>query len=392
MALKLDILAGTRAFVDDMKKAGASVEDITDALDELKREGANGTSKLESSFKDLSRQAKKTEADVKDIGTTGGAGLGKIRGATQEVTQEMGQNLGEAVSSVRGDLSDLGQVGQDTLGGLAASLAGAGPAGIVGAAALAAGAVGLGLVTASLQEAEERQARIKEQAGEWADAYVNAADRIVSSSHVVAELQDIATDPERYQTAKDNAKDWGVDVSTAMQAMAGDATSLELVQASLNDKQREWLEILKEGAISPDKVRAGTVNLTDAQREFGDQLDRGTQSLAEQNEAMGLGAEIANNMSAALYNYAKSAGTATGATDDLGNQIYLLPDGKEIVIDAKTGKAYEDIDALEKRTLQPKEVTVRLRPDDTDIRNYRPVQITIPTKLGAPYFNRQLLQ
>src|SRR5690606_511345 len=158
-----------------------------------------------------------------------GRNLGKVKDGAQEVTQELGQNLGEAVSSVRGDLSDLGQVGQDTLGGLAATLAGTGPGGIVAAAALAAGAVGLGLVTAELENAEEQSRKHRAAAAGWPSKFVESGQKIVTAAQTVAEVNSTAADPERYEEARQNAKDWGVDTSTAMLAMAGDGAALGIV-------------------------------------------------------------------------------------------------------------------------------------------------------------------
>lgn len=95
------------------------------------------------------------------------------------------------------------------------------------------------------------------------------------------------------------------------------------------------------------------------------------------------GADAAKLAAKLTYEYATSVGEATDRTDDLGNKIYALPDGKEIVVDANTKTAYEDIDAIEKRRIADK--TVRLIPDDSAIRNWQ-----VPQKVG--YVNYKAAQ
>ena len=84
------------------------------------------------------------------------------------------------------------------------------------------------------------------------------------------------------------------------------------------------------------------------------------------------GAIAAEADAKAMGRYAKEVGTATGETDDLGNAIYELPDGKQVVIDAKTDQAYEDIDAIEKKKLSDKSTTVKVHVDDSNWRYWQP--------------------
>lgn len=389
MALKLDILANTRQFVSESKKAGASLDDISDSLEDVAREArAQGGKteralddigdagkdtardidtaggKMERTFRELVKDAKKADTAVEQVGDSGKAGFGKAKEGAQELSSEIGSNLGEAVSSFRGDLSDLGQVGQDTLGGLAATLASAGPAGIAGAAALAAGAAGLGLVTAALDNTKAKQEEVSAAAAEWADSYLTSAGLIVDASSVVANVQAQATDPDRYKKAEENARDWGVTVETAMLAIAGDATSLEVVQESLNAKQERWVEVLKEATSATSEGSYDRSKMTAEEAELGREVERGTEALGLQNDAMREGRTRAENAAGAMFRYAQRVGKATGETDKLGNKIIRLPDGKEIVIDAKTGRAYEDIETLEKKKIADKTATVDVKVND----------------------------
>lgn len=389
--VNLAIAADARSATSAIKRGVLEpLEDVSEALEQLGDVSDDATQQLERGMRDAQRRTDDAADEIKDlrdelnragraarnVGDDGAAGLGRVKNGAQEVQQEIGQNMGQAVSAFRGDLQDLGQVGQDTLGGLAASIASTGPAGILGAIVLAAGAAGLGLFTAGLEESKEKQEALNASAAEWADKYVESAGRIVSATDIVAEIQAIATDPERYKQAKDNARDWGVGVADAMRAMAGDADALGIVQEGLNRKQEEWGRILEETSASGGSYERST--MTDAQRELGVELERGTEALKLQSDAMRLGQEQAQNAASALYDYATKAGTATGETDDLGNAIVDLPGGKQIVIDANTRRAYEDIDALERRQLAPKTAIVKLQVDDRGWKDWRP-----PDKSGT---------
>lgn len=356
--------------IEPLEDAEKALEDLGKSRggDQLEREmktAQTATEKLQDELTEAARDLDKLGFAAKDAGDDGRRGLDRIKAGAQEVQQEVGQNLGEAVSSIRGDFSDLGQVGQDTLGGLAATVSSMGPAGLAGAFALAAGAVGLGAFTAAQEEAAEKQEELNAKAAEWADAYTNSAGRIVDASYIVSEILGIATDPERYKEATDAAKEWGVDIPTAMRAMAGDADALAIAQEGLANRTKEATDNMSEAEQNISALGDGFSSLPE-------DIKSGQERLDELNGTMAAGRLQALNAAQALYDYATSAGVATGETDDLGNKIYELPSGKTIVVDAKTQTAYEDIDAIEKQKLNDKEITVRVRRDSRDWDNWQP--------------------
>lgn len=55
-------------------------------------------------------------------------------------------------------------------------------------------------------------------------------------------------------------------------------------------------------------------------------------------------ASTATTVSDALKGMLRDAGSATEQVDELGNRLYTLPDGKEILIDANTGQASTSIE------------------------------------------------
>lgn len=363
-----DVSAFTRKIVDAARQAGKSDDDIKDALrtygvnakeaeraigrvgDEFKdtgRKGDRALDDLEDSFRDVQRQSEKLSDSVDNFDGVGRRAFAGTKEAAKEATQELGQNLGETVSSIRGDLSDLGQVGQDTLGGLAASLAGGGPAGIAGAAALAAGAVGLGLVTAEIEKQHERVEKLKEYFSEaWREAVEGGRDYIDTAT-VIGEMNDIIFNPDRadeYKRIQEDANRLGLDRSILLQAAAGDQDALNQVMSrtgALQDEQAQKirdkqaaLEAGEEAALDALHQEQDAINsIKDRWQEYGDI------SAANQQKAR----DAAQVTSDYLLSAVANAGTATEAVDEFGNRLYTLPDGREIMIDAKTGRATEDV-------------------------------------------------
>lgn len=334
MESSLDDLEGSLDDVsDEMKKL-----DKADGFKDLER----GAERAEDEASDLEKRLRKVRDEAKDIrkagddiGDVGSKGFRKMGDAAEEVSGEFKQNLGETFSSFRGDLEDLPQVAQDVLGGLAGSFGG-----LTGAIGLAAGAAGIGLLIAAFQGlAEEEEAR-KERVGEWTAAYIEAMSTMSDAVATFGAVEDIYTDPEKYDKAAQAAKDWGVDVSTAVNAMAGDTTALSIAQESLDEKTRKLNKALETTQVNADGTAQG---FADVQAE----VSRGADTLSNITGEMAEGAQRAEEYASSLYDLAKSTGTATGEVDDLGNAIITMPDGKKVVIDAKTQKAYQNVDALE---------------------------------------------
>ncbi|WP_460002763.1 hypothetical protein [Microbacterium xylanilyticum] len=328
---------------DDSAKGGDRVErsfrEMTKAAREAGRQGADGMDKLGNALKDAERQAKRTERAVDDIGEGGKRGFGKMGEAAQEVTQEVGQNLGEAVSSVRGNLADLGQVGQDTLGGLAATIAGTGPAGIAGAAALAAGAVGLGLVTAEIekqqQEADELKARLQAAYREASDA----GRAYLDIAQIIANQQDLINNPDRadeYAKILETQKKTGLDMSTILKANAGDLGALAVVMGSVSDANKRATEAGDEFNVWTQRTSSGLQELNNYWKLTGD-------TARDANQQASDSVKFTTDLLLEQIQSAKDAGVEV---DELGNKLVTLKTDHgdtKILIDAQTGQATLDV-------------------------------------------------
>ncbi|WP_295012491.1 hypothetical protein [uncultured Microbacterium sp.] len=327
---------------DDAAKGGDRVErsfrDMTNAARDAGRKAADGADKITDALKDTERQAKRTERAVDDIGDA--RGLGKMKDAAQEVTQEVGQNLGEAVSSVRGNLSDLGQVGQDTLGGLAATLAGTGPAGIAGAAALAAGAVGLGVMTNELQKQQQEADELRDR---LQAAYHDASDAgraYLDIAQIIANQQDLINNPARadeYAKLLDTQKKTGLDMSTILKANAGDLDALRVVIDSVSDANKRATDAGDEFNVWTQRTNSGLQELNNYWKTTGESAQNASQQAAES-------IKFTNDLLMEQIGAASDAGVEV---DDLNNKLVTLKTDHgdtKILIDAQTGQASLNVD------------------------------------------------
>lgn len=309
---------------DDSKDAGRDLERGMRDAQRRTDDAADEIRKLRDELNKAGRAGKSTGDDVDD-------GMGRIKRAGAEASDELRQNLGETFSSFRGDLEDLPQIAQDVFGGLAGSIGG-----LPAAFGLAAGAAGIGLLVAGFQQLQEQEEARKERVHEWAQAYIDSSNLIIGAAHTVAEVQEIATDPERYAEAKENAKNWGVDVSTAMRAMAGDATALTIAQENLAAKGDEV-------AAATERAGGNIKGLDYDMRTARGEYNLGTKALEELRGEMSEGASIAQQVSSSLLGIVSSSSDAAVEVDELGNRLVTLPDETQVLIDAETGQATQDV-------------------------------------------------
>lgn len=334
----------------DVRRAGDDTEraldDVGDAGKDAGRDIETAGDKVERTFRDMVQDARKAERAVDDVGDGGRQSLSKVKDAAGEVQSEIGQNMSETFSSFRGEIEDLGQIGQDTLGGLAGTVAQMGPAGIVGAAGLGAAAAAVGLITDAFTKAKEATDEAKESAYQYGitvaetGQYADVAGRInelTGSIEGLKQVQDIATIA-------------GWDQVDVVKALATGDGLPALTRAF--DKNADQTAIATGRVLELDGKLRGAA------------------------QGFDLAKDAAGVNSRALYDLATKAGKATGEVDDLGNAIYQMPDGKEIVVNAVTKEAFQDIDALERRKISPKNATVRVNVDDRAWRNWTPVSKT----------------
>lgn len=355
---------GIRKGADDAERALA---DLEDAVADTGKDGARDLDRLEDALKDVQRQSERTENSVEDIGDAGDKGFRRIGDTGAEVSDELRGNIGETFSSFRGDLEDLPQIAQDTLGGLAGSGA---LGGLPGLFAAAAGAAGLGLLIGALDVAGEKQERLKELAQEWADAYIEEGSRVLSFEAQVQKVRDVMANS--FDEANANAETWGVSLDTAVAAMAGSESAIREVEDAVRALDEEFLTASMGTGQYTDNMGNVDLNLMNMSNRAADARGK----LNDITGAMQSGAEQADLYSRLLVDMAESTAGATERVDEFGDRIIALPDGQEVYIDAETGRATMNVDAIEKKvygfTDKPHKTTVEVEVDDRAVRNWKP--------------------
>lgn len=352
--LEVGIAADAGAFDKGIRSGVIEpLEDAEKALEELGR--ADGTDKLERSLRDAQDETERLADETKETARiiereyrdsydsadqSARRGLDGMSDKATEVGSELRANLGETFSSFRGDLEDLPQIAQDTLGGLAGSGA---LGGIPGLVATAAGAAGIGLLIGAFETLGEEQEKLEESTREWSEAYIESGSRVLSTATLIARGQSILN--ERYSEAETNAKNWGVEIDTAVAAMAGSETAIATVSASLEDQGRAAADNAREAQAMAEANGSALLSLTPLERAYQD----GVAALDTLTGGMDRGGQRADIYSNFLRDLAANTAGATTEVDELGDAVTTLPDGTQIYIDAETGQATTDVNAIENK-------------------------------------------
>ncbi|MBN9207281.1 MAG: hypothetical protein J0H96_01295 [Microbacterium ginsengisoli] len=371
--IEIAISSETGAFEKGIKSGLIKpIEDADKKLEELGRN--NGPEQLERAIEQAQRETKDLASETRRTADTidrefkdayrnakrsADDGLDGMSEKSREVGDELRANLGETFSSFRGDLEDLPQIAQDTLGGLAGSGA---LGGIPGLVATAAGAAGLGLLAATFQNINAEQEAAKQLSIEWANAYIESGGRVLSFDQQMSKAKDILNN--QYDELKKNAELWGVSEQTALAAMTGSGAAIDAVNERL-----EAHKLAAESAAAA--IRENGDSTGQATKELGDLIKTyqdGKSAIDKQNTAMETGARIADVYSFYLADLAKNTAGAKTVVDEFGDSVTTLPDGKQIYIDVETGKATDNLDDITNKVYKlPVDPTVRVNVDTTDI-------------------------
>lgn len=354
--IDISVAADTRSAMSAIKRGIIEpLEDAADVLEDLGTESKDTGNDLEKSMRDAQRRTEDAKDEIrelrdevnkagrgaKDFGNDGKKAFGVAEEAAGEFKDEALSNFSEVASSFDGSMSSIQDLAQGTLGGLAST----GLPGVGIAAGIA--AAGIGLIGAGLEKAEERRLILEERANDLAQAYMDAGSTILDSLTLVDRFTSILQDPETRKEAQSLAKMLGGDLALATRVLAGDEQALEA-------------------------ARGAATTMMERQELGAYELNR---ALDEQSGVMQDAKQDARLISDQYYAMMKSAGKATMEVDELGNELYTLPDGKQIVVDAKTGLASQNIERFKgdvdgiKRTV---ETTVKVRVDDRAWVNWTP--------------------
>lgn len=342
---QVGIASETKAFKQGIDSG--VIDPLEDAQKALTETGKNkGLDKLEDGLKDAQRATERLADETKDtaraiereyrdsyrkVKQSADDGLDGMKHATEEATGELKQNLGETFSSFRGDLEDLPQIAQDVFGGLAGSVGS-----LTASLGLAAGAAGVGLLVAGFQQLQKEEEDRQQSIADWTAAYIDGLSTMSDAVADFAKVEAIYTDKDRYAEAVKNAKNWGTSVSEAVNAMSGDMTSLGVVQENLASRADTVSAAL-------DAVGGDVRGLNHDMRELRDETSQGQDAYDKLTGVMSEAQSRAEQYSASLISLVQNSQSATHEVDAVGNAVYTLPDGKQVLIDAQTGKATADL-------------------------------------------------
>lgn len=321
---------------EELEKLGKESKDAGDDLERSMRDAQRRTEDAKKEIKQLSdelrtagRQGKRTGDDIDD-------GFRKAERGAEEFRDEANSTAREAAASFDGSAESIADAFQEVA---ANAFAGFGPAGAIAGLAAAAG---IGLVISAFDQMGEASEESKQRAAEWAQAYVDAGGMVLTQAITTAKVMDIATDPDKYTKATENAKNWGVEVSTAINAMAGETWALNAVNDSLTASAEKVNDEMSEVGIQYDWTGESMTDLTT-------RTANGQRAFDELTGEMQRGASQADALSQSLRNTAENTEGAITTVDKFGDRVTSLPDGTTIYVDAETGQATTDLDLIERK-------------------------------------------
>lgn len=342
-----------------IERAEREVKDLTDEIDGARREA-----------KDLGRAGEDAGDDVR-------RGMDRAKDGVNDFKTEANSSAREGAASFSGEFEDVADYIQEVL---ANAFEGFGP---IGAAAGIAAALGLGAVTAVIEANKQAQEEVNDVVSDWGQRYLETGSLIMDASQRLAAQQAITMDPEQYRKATENATNWGVSVQDAVAAMAGDMEAYEQVRATVNEREAEAEAIRAQ-------LADGTRTATEEEARFLGEVERGAGSIDTLTQAHEMLADQVSLNDRMLRDMASTTEGATTRVDEFGDSITTLPGGVEIYVDAETGRATSNIDAIEQRIygIPDGQANVNVRMNDRELNEYlrknlnRTAYVNVQTRAG----------
>lgn len=229
--ISINFLADVRDFLKGTKNVEDELDDVADSLDDVAKEGDQATEKLEDSFKELAKAAKKSGDDVGD-GLK--QGFKKAEDGAQNFKEEANSTAKESAASFDGSAESIIGSFQEIA---ANAFEGFGPAGAIAGLALAAG---IGIATAEFQKSEEAAKLAKERVAELGTAFIESGADVAQVEAFKESLQGIITNADDATVKVDDlrkiTKKYGDAVPSVAEfatAYAGNADAIELVTKKL---------------------------------------------------------------------------------------------------------------------------------------------------------------
>ncbi|QXE28553.1 hypothetical protein [Microbacterium paraoxydans] len=304
-----DIKDALRGMGLSARQAERAVEGVGDGLKDAGRDGERALDGIEDSLRDVQRRS---EDAFDDIGDSSARGFQKAEEGVKGLKDEAMQSARETAASFDGSFESIAELGQEVA---ANAFADFGPAGAAAGLAVAAAA---GVMVNHFNEVQEAADEARESAFGLAYDVAGA----LSAAGYTERIAAWTSETEKYKQVLDlaNVSEWDrVDVIDAL--------------ASGGDKLDRLTEAFASNGMTTS-VTSGRVRELEA-------------VLKATEEGYLSGSDAVRLNERALYEFATTAGVATGEVDEVGNAIYRLPDETEVAINAATQRATEDIKRVE---------------------------------------------
>ncbi|MPT14039.1 MAG: hypothetical protein E2601_03895 [Microbacterium sp.] len=287
------------------KQAERAVEGVGDELKDVGRDGERSLDGIEDALKDMKRQSDRT---FDDIGDAGARGFAKAEEGVKGLKDEAMQSARETAASFDGSFESIAELGQEVA---ANAFADFGPAGAAAGLAVAAAA---GVMVNHFNEVQEAADEARDSAFKLA---YDVAGSLAAAGYT-ERLSEWTSETEKYKQVLDLVTVSGWDQVDVIDALASGGDKLDRLTAAFASNGMTT-------AVTSGRVR---------------ELEA---VLKATEEGYMSGTDAARLNERALYEYAKTVGTATGEVDALGNAIFVLPDQKELSVNAHTQTATENI-------------------------------------------------
>ena len=304
--INISLLSDVRDFLRGTRDASTGIEEVADSLDDLvtdartsagrmgdelgdeTRQGARDAERslerVEDSFRDLADRARRETGQASDaLARNTQQGTSRARRDLEELGSEARQNAAETFSSFDGSAQSFADGIQGTLGGIVSSL------GPIGAVAGAAGALGIGLIMAELDKAEDRNEEFRASVSELAAEYIETGKvGAASVDFILDRMKQLATETEEGKTnlsdLYDVAQKSGSSFEDLADAYSGNTEAID----ELLDSGREYLKQLEEQdnknvsrTRSGKQVNKTIAEQTDAQKEYVGYLEEAKKTADE---------------------------------------------------------------------------------------------------------------
>lgn len=244
--INIALVSDVRDFLRGTRSAEAGLEAVADSLDDVARDGADSSDRLERTFRaafDAVRDAsqdtgREVAKNIDDGAEEAGEGLGSLKDEAQGTATEVAASFSGSAEDIAGGFQELA----------ANAFAGFGPA---GAAAGIAAAAGIGLLFARVQEdAAKTEARVQAMYDDMLESGANYLSEELLQQRISDIVQGTEDAITTLGTAQEAAELLGVDLETALAAYAGSQPAAEAMLAALEEQRRVAAEASREGGES----------------------------------------------------------------------------------------------------------------------------------------------